>query len=248
MPPPRTAPPQTPAAPACTARAAFDALYTAAAPALVQQAYVLTGCRRLAFEAAERAFHRAWERWPEVARDPDPEGWVRARTHEHALAPWQRLRHLLGRPAPQPADPVLRALLDLPPWQRRAAVLCDGLGLDVDEAAVETEATVAATNARLRHARAAMARQLPHSGADAARHALRTRVQDVSVATLAQPWSVRATGERRVRTLTRAVFATTAALVGAVTVTIATAPAPDEPVDSRCPAHPRHTAPAATGR
>ncbi|MFJ8085673.1 sigma factor-like helix-turn-helix DNA-binding protein [Streptomyces sp. NPDC096205] len=222
-----------------SAQSAFDALYTSAAPALVQQAYVLTGCRRLAFESTEQAFHRAWERWPDVVRDPDPEGWVRAQTHDYALSPWHRLRRL--RPAPQPADPVLRAFLELPPWQRRAALLRDGLELSVEEVAAETEATVAATDSRLRHARAGIVRYLPEASADtdtdtdtdtgndAARHALRMRVKDVSVATLAHPRSVRAAGEFRVRTLTRVVFAVTAVLIGAVTATTATTPAHEEP-------------------
>ena len=61
---------------------AFDALYAFCAPALVRQAYLLTGRRELARESVERAFQLAWQRWPEVAVDPDPAGWMRAMTYE----------------------------------------------------------------------------------------------------------------------------------------------------------------------
>ncbi|MEU8619594.1 RNA polymerase subunit sigma-70 [Streptomyces sp. NPDC048623] len=215
-----------------SAESAFDALYVSTVPGLTQQAYVLTGCRRLAFESAEQAFHRAWERWPEVARDPDPVGWVRARTHEYALSPWHRLRPGLDRTGPPAADPVARAFLELPPWQRRAVLLCDGLDLSVEEAAAETHATAFATAGRLRNARAALGRRLPDADAGASGQALRTRVKDASVATLAQPWSVRAASERRVRTLTRAVFGTLATLIALVVATSALTSPPGAPADS----------------
>jgi DNA-directed RNA polymerase specialized sigma24 family protein len=200
---------------ALTPESAFDALYVYAAPGLIHQAYLLTGCRRRAFEAADHAFRQAWERWPEVARDPDPVGWVRALTHEYALSPWQRFRRLVTRPGPPPADPLLRALLELPPRHRRTAVLCDGLGLGVSEAAAETEASCHAVRGRLRHARTVLG-----ATPDAARQALRTRVEGASAATLAQPWSVRAGSERRARVLSRTVFAATAALVALIALVI----------------------------
>lgn len=66
---------------------AFDALYAFCAPALVRQAYLLTGRRELARESVERAFQLAWHRWPEVAVDPDPAGWIRATAYDCALSP-----------------------------------------------------------------------------------------------------------------------------------------------------------------
>lgn len=62
-------------------------MYDYAAPALTRQAYLLTGRRRLSHEAVEQAFQQAWARWPEVAVDPDPVGWVRAAVYEYALSP-----------------------------------------------------------------------------------------------------------------------------------------------------------------
>ncbi|MFF5505691.1 hypothetical protein [Streptomyces roseolus] len=216
-----------------SAEAAFDALYLSTAAGLTQQAYVLTGCRRLAFESTEQAFHRAWEQWPEVAHDPDPEAWVRARVHEYALAPWHRLRPGRPRPDPLTAEPVVRVLLELPPWQRRTALLCDGLDLSVAEAAAETHASPAATAGRLRHARAVISGRLPDGVAGAPDHPLRRRVKDASVATLAQPWCVRAASERRARALTLVVFAATAALA-VLAGAFALAPSPDSD-DGRSP-------------
>ncbi|MCG0069896.1 RNA polymerase subunit sigma-70, partial [Streptomyces tricolor] len=78
--------------PALTPAQAFDALYAFCAPALVRQTYLLTGRRELARESVERAFQLAWQRWPEVARDRDPAGWVRAVAYDCALSPWHRFR------------------------------------------------------------------------------------------------------------------------------------------------------------
>lgn len=218
---------------ALTAPRVFDELYICAAPGLIQQAYMLTGCRQLAFESAEQAFQQAWERWPEVERDPDPVGWVRAQAHDYALSPWHRLRRLTRPPGPEPTDPVHRALLALPPWRRRAVLLCDGLGLSVAETATETEASTAVTDRRLWHARTAINRQLSVGSGDA----LRSRVQATAIATIAQPWSVRATSELRVRAQTRAAFAATAALMGLVTITIATTPDRNEPINNNAHHH-----------
>lgn len=66
---------------------AFDALYAFCAPALVRQCYLLTGRRELARESVEQSFQLAWQRWPEVAVDRDPAGWVRATAYEYALSP-----------------------------------------------------------------------------------------------------------------------------------------------------------------
>lgn len=224
-----TAPP--PSAPAPTPVESFDALYAAAAPALVHQAYLLTGRRRHAFDSVEHAFQRAWEHWPEVAFDPDPAGWVRARTYEYALAPWHRFRRRPGRPEAPPADPAHRALLELPPLYRRTVLLCDGLGLSVEEAAVETAATVPATTSRLRHAHTALGQRVPGlADPDDLREWLGGLVAAVSTATLPLARSVRTGSERRLRALTRTVYGVTALLVGAVVLSAVTPPsAPPDP-------------------
>ncbi|WP_078916936.1 RNA polymerase sigma factor [Streptomyces sp. NRRL S-813] len=152
------------AAQALTPAQAFDSLYAFCAPALIRQAYLLTGRRERARAAVERAFQLAWQRWPEVARDRDPAGWVRATTYECALSPWHRFipRRRLPDPPPDPVDRAFqRALLRLPPSYRRTLVLYDGVGLDLPETAAETEASTPAAANRLLHAREAVAARLP---------------------------------------------------------------------------------------
>ncbi|WP_030747278.1 sigma factor-like helix-turn-helix DNA-binding protein [Streptomyces sp. NRRL F-5135] len=232
---------------------AFDALYARNAPALLRQAYLLTGLRGLSQESVEHAFRLAWERWPEVATDRDPAGWVRAAAHEYALSPWHRMRHLreeadvadrkpdrAGRKARKrreeqpaepardegPADRALReALLDLPPTYRRAVLLYDGLGLDLPETAAETEASTAAAASRLTHARAALAERLPELADPALLHArLGALTRAAAPAVIPPPRTVRTACERRARRLTRSAVAFTVLIIGATSFTLATAP------------------------
>ncbi|WHM37072.1 sigma factor-like helix-turn-helix DNA-binding protein [Streptomyces sp. BPTC-684] len=217
---------------------AFDALYAAHSTPLVQQTYLLTGRRWLAKEAVERAFHLAWQRWPEVATDADPAGWLRAAAHEYALSPWHRFRPAHRHPDRPPADPelrtLLRALLDLPPRYRRTLLLYDGLGLDLPETAAETEASTPAAANRLLHAREAVAAHVPELAAAATPEALsellRRRIGELALAEsravtrLPGPWHVRTGGERRIRIWTRAAVTLTAVIAGATAFTLSTAP------------------------
>ncbi|MFE7620030.1 sigma factor-like helix-turn-helix DNA-binding protein [Streptomyces sp. NPDC057496] len=168
---------------------AFDALYRHCAEALFRQAFLLTGRRALARESVAQAFALAWDRWPEVAVDRDPVGWVRAAAYEYAVSPWHRLRRAHRHPDPPQAEPGARALLDalleLPPSYRRTLLLHDGVGLDLPDTAAETEASTPAAASRLMNARAAIAERLSaptepgtgaasdsdagHSGADSGR-------------------------------------------------------------------------------
>lgn len=97
--------PSEPEAASLTPAQAFDALYAYCAPALVRQTYLLTGRRELARESVERAFQLAWHRWPEVAMDRDPAGWVRATAHEFALSPWHKMRPGTGTRNRRPRMP-----------------------------------------------------------------------------------------------------------------------------------------------
>ncbi|MET9430958.1 helix-turn-helix domain-containing protein [Streptomyces sp. NPDC003036] len=217
-----------------TASDAFDALYACAAPVILQQAYLLTGRRRLAREAVEYAFHHAWERWPEVAVDPDPAGWVRAAAHAYALSPWHRLRRSHRHPDPPTTDRAARALrgavLDLPPPYRRALVLYDGLGIDLPETAAELEASTPAAAHRILGARAAVAERLPELADPAALHErLAELLAKGPTMVLAAPRTVRTGSERRARLWTRAAIGLTTLIVGATAFTLATAPTAYEP-------------------
>ena len=219
-----------------TAAEAFDALYAHTAPGLVRQAYVLTGRRQLSREAVERAFQLAWHRWPEVARDRDPAGWVRAAVYEYAMSPWNRVRRAHRRPDALPEDParraLLRALLDMPASYRRTLLLHDGVGLGLAETAAETEASTPATAGRLVNARAAVAERLPElarqpsPGGQSA--LLRERLETLALAervpSPSPAQAVRTGGERRARQWTRAAVCFGLLLAGTTSFTLGTAP------------------------
>ncbi|WSZ33272.1 RNA polymerase subunit sigma-70 [Streptomyces sp. NBC_00882] len=221
--------PATPLTPA----QAFDALYAFCAPALVRQAYLLTGRRELARESVERAFQLAWQRWPEVAVDRDPAGWVRIMTYEYALSPWHRFRPRYRNPEAPVTDPSDRALMavlmELPPAQRRTLLLYDGVGLDLPEAAAETEASTPATANRLMNARAAIAARLPDLADPSDLHDRLVSLASRERLRAAQPPAVRSGSERRARLWTSAAIAFTVALIGTTALTVRTAPTHYEP-------------------
>ncbi|MFB7503626.1 sigma factor-like helix-turn-helix DNA-binding protein [Streptomyces broussonetiae] len=225
-------------APACalenlTPTQAFDALYVFCTPALVRQAYLLCGSRELAREAVERAFQLAWQRWPVVARDRDPAGWVRAVAYDCALSPWHRFRPRHRYPEPPPADPadraLLHALLELPPSYRRTLVLYDGVGLDLPETAAETEASTPAAANRLTHAREAVAARIPELADPAELHRRLLELASADRLRAAGPSLVRTVGERRNVFWTRTAIAFTVTIIGATTLTLRTAPTHYEP-------------------
>lgn len=224
--------PEAPAAPLTPAQA-FDALYAFCSPALVRQAYLLTGRRELARESVERAFQVAWQRWPEVAVDRDPAGWVRATAYEYALSPWHRFRPRYRHPEPPPADAADRALMDvllqLPPPYRRTLLLYDGVGLDLPETAAETEASTPAAANRLLHAREAVAARIPDLSDPGELHRRLAELASTERLRAARPPSVRTGGERKARFWTRAAIAFTVALIGTTALTLRTAPTHYEP-------------------
>lgn len=231
---PRQDPPPPPRA-ELTPAEAFDALYSYVAPALVRQTYLLTGRRRLSHESVERAFHLAWQHWPEVAHDGDPAGWVRAVAYEYAMSPWHRLLRAHNEPDLRPpAEPGRRALLDalleLPPPYRRTVLLYDGLGLGLPETAAETEASTPAAASRVLHARAAIAERLPELSQGAALHELLTDLAREGPAPEMTPAvAVRTGSEGRARFWTRVAIAVTTLIVSATAFTVVTAPTRYEP-------------------
>lgn len=215
---------------------AFDALYRHTAAALFRQTYLLTGRRGLSREAVAKAFDLAWQRWPEVAVDRDPAGWVRAAAYEHAMSPWHQLRREHRRPDPLPEAPGPRALLDallaLPPSYRRTLLLHDGVGLGLPETAAETEASTPATAGRLMTARAAVAEQLPELAKPATPDEQSALLHEhlgalalaQSASSLPVPELIRTGSERKAQLWTRAAIAFTVLLIGLTLITLATAP------------------------
>ncbi|MFE7139617.1 helix-turn-helix domain-containing protein [Streptomyces sp. NPDC057644] len=215
---------------------AFDELYARTAPGLVRQAYLLTGRRALARESVEHGFQLAWQRWPEVAVDRDPAGWVRAAAYEYAMSPWHRLRRSYRHPDAPPTEPgkqaLFEALLALPPAYRRTLLLYDGVGLDLPETAAETEASTPAAAGRLMTARAAVAERLPElavAASPAEQSALLhdrlgglARAEHVPVPRSAR--TVRTGSENKARLWTRTAVAGVALLIAVTGLTLHTAP------------------------
>ncbi|WP_032763730.1 helix-turn-helix domain-containing protein [Streptomyces sp. CNS654] len=232
----RTSPAEAPGERRTSPGEAFDELYARTAPGLVRQTYLLTGRRALARESVERAFELAWQRWPEVAVDRDPAGWVRAAAYEYAMSPWHRLRRTHRHPDAPPTEPGKRALfdalLDLPPAYRRTLLLYDGVGLDLPETAAETEASTPAAAGRLMTARAAVAERLPElaeTDSPAEQSALLhdrlgglARAEHVPVPRPAR--AVRTGSENKARLWTRAAVAGVALLIAVTGLTLHTAP------------------------
>ncbi|KPC80128.1 transcriptional regulator [Streptomyces sp. NRRL S-4] len=227
--------------PVLAAEDAYDALYSRTAPGLTRQMFLLTGRRKLSVEAVEHAFRTAWQRWPDVARDRDPAGWVRAVSYEYAMSPWHRLRRTHRRADPPPEDPARRALLDallgLPPSYRRTLLLHDGVGLGLPETAAETEASTPAAASRLVNARAAVAERLPGpseppappapADGSAPLHALLGPLALALAEEVPAPPpapAVRAGSERIARLWTRAALCFGALLIGSTAFTLHTAP------------------------
>ena len=215
---------------------AFDALYQHAASALFRQTYLLTGRCALSRAAVVKAFEQAWERWPEVAVDRDPVGWVRAAAYEYAMSPWRRLNREHRRLDPPPEAPDSRALLDalltLPPSYRRTLVLHDGVGLGLPDTAAETEASTRAAAGRLVTARAAVAERLPEVAGCAApdeqsaliHEHLGTLARSRPASSLPVPELIRTGSERKAQLWARTAIAFTVLIVGLTLITLATAP------------------------
>ncbi|MEW2413594.1 RNA polymerase subunit sigma-70 [Streptomyces sp. NPDC046866] len=201
---------------------------------LVREVYVLTGVPGLALAAVERAFQHAWARWPEVAGDPDPAGWVRSAAYEYALSPWRRLRRAHRRPGPGPADPadriLLEAMLALPPIHRRTVLLYHGVGLDLPDTAAETEASTPTAGGRLLTAHADLGELVPELAAapperQADLLAERLGALRPPVALVPRPAAaLRAAAERRTRRWTRTVVGVTTVIAVATGYTLYTAP------------------------
>ncbi|WP_051739975.1 hypothetical protein, partial [Streptomyces catenulae] len=247
--------------PGAAAVAAFDALYERHAEPLIRQAYLLTGRPRRAQEAVERAFRLAWQRWPEVAVDRDPVGWLRAAAHEYALSPWHGLRTgtrtaerpTPTAPAPPPADPgdraLLGALLELPAPYRRTLVLHDGVGLGLRETAAEAEASIRAAAGRLTHARTTVAERMPElelaarspERQGAILHERLTALAATPPVAPPAPEAVRGGSDLSVRRLTYGALGLTGLLAATTVFALVTAVWHGEPAP---PEHPRASAPA----
>jgi RNA polymerase sigma-70 factor (ECF subfamily) len=122
----------------------FGEFYAARKDPVFRAVLVTTGDRTAAEDATAEAFTRAYARWSQVSRHPNPTAWVLRTALNAQRSWWRRLRReLLGtdaEPPPQlPAagglDTDLRALVSRLPTRQRAVV---ALRLLADLSAEET--------------------------------------------------------------------------------------------------------------
>ncbi|QCX76907.1 ECF RNA polymerase sigma factor SigW [Streptomyces sp. YIM 121038] len=156
----------------------FDVFYASAFPRVVGQVYAFTGDHGQAQDVVQEAFVRAWDRRRDFLATEAPEAWIRTVAMRLAVSHWRRARRWLDlvrrTPPPEHApgpDPehlaLVAALRQLPDAQRLAIVLHHLCDLSVDQVAAETGAPTGTVKARLARGRAALAKLLTVSEADA---------------------------------------------------------------------------------
>ena len=117
----------------------FEAFYERHRPTVVRAVAFSLGNNDVAAEAVDEASARAYERWSQVTRMPNPAGWVFrvAVNCGRSAAREQRIPHRSARPdvatAPEPKDPAVQAALDRFDVDHRIVVVCRYL-LDWSEA------------------------------------------------------------------------------------------------------------------
>jgi RNA polymerase sigma-70 factor (ECF subfamily) len=125
--------------------ATFEEFFRAEQRRLHQALFAITGSRTEAEDVGQEAFLRLWERWDQVSEMGDPVGYL----HRTAINVFRdRSRRLLlamkravgAAPRPDEYDAVearsvaASILGQLPPRQRAAIVLTEGLGYSAEEA------------------------------------------------------------------------------------------------------------------
>ncbi len=126
---------------------------------LVAQLYAITLDAGEAHDVVQDAYSRAWRKWSEIGRSPDPTDWVRRVAVRSTQRSWRRVLTTLGLARPSPVgdcDPrtaaLLAALARLGIGERRVAVLFHMAGMSKREIAALEQVPVDAVDARLRRA------------------------------------------------------------------------------------------------
>jgi len=150
----------------------FDEFYRSTRQRVLAYLYAVSGDLAEAQDAAQEAYARAWQRWPQVGGYADPEAWIRTVGWRVLAGRWRKLKagtrayHKLGAPPPSPGPSedtvaLVAALRQLPVEQRVALVLHHIAELPVAQIAVETGVPVGTVKARLSRGRQALATLLP---------------------------------------------------------------------------------------
>ncbi|MCW0215971.1 MAG: sigma-70 family RNA polymerase sigma factor [Pseudonocardia sp.] len=142
-------------------RADFGAHFEAHYPRLVAQLFAITLDSGEAHELVQDAYSRAWRRWSDIGRGPDPAGWVRRVAVRSSMRSWRRLLSRAGLrstriPDSETVDPrtraVLHALARLGAPERRSIVLRHMAGMPTAEIAALEGVSAGAVQARLARA------------------------------------------------------------------------------------------------
>jgi RNA polymerase sigma-70 factor (ECF subfamily) len=149
----------------------FHDLYEREFGAVFRAAYLISGDRDVAQDAAQEAFARALARWRRLRSEPWAAGWVMTTALNFAR---RQLRHRPAVRATPRHEPDHVAMLDLrraigglPRRQQEAIALHYLLDLPVREVAQAMGCQVGTVKAHLGRARAALATVLEHDGSDA---------------------------------------------------------------------------------
>lgn len=139
----------------------FEAFVRESATRLATTAYLLVGERHRAEELTQAAYERVWRAWPRARLDPLPyarrvlvnlrvDHW-RRRRRERLVDVVPERSHAPGDDSVALRDVLVRALMTLPPRQRRIVVLRHLLDLSVEQVSDElgvTPGTVKASASR----------------------------------------------------------------------------------------------------
>lgn len=131
---------------------AFEAFFWRYERDILGYLWRLTGEEQSAYDLSQETFLRAWQHFDSIQRYDQPRAWLfrvasnlginhlRSRSRRSVATATQHIERLelaSGDPAHRLAenDAIRRTMLDLPPRQRAAIVLCDVYGLTSAEAA-----------------------------------------------------------------------------------------------------------------
>lgn len=126
-----------------TRESAYAEFVTARHAPLRRLAYAVSGDWGRAEEILQGALTQLYVAWPRLERDGTEEAFVRRRIVRAKVRPDAESADVGG----SPRDPLLEALLGLPPKQRKVVLLRDWVGLSDEEAADELGITVGSVRA-----------------------------------------------------------------------------------------------------
>jgi RNA polymerase sigma-70 factor (ECF subfamily) len=143
----------------------FTELYEREFPAVFRAAYLLTGDRGVAEEAAQEAFARALARWGRLRSQPWVGGWVTTTALNTARRHMRRHRPTMLTSAPDEEVDTIRldvhaAVRRLPARQQEAVILHYLLDLPVADTAAAMGCDTGTVKTHLSRARASLGRAL----------------------------------------------------------------------------------------